>query len=56
MVTGHCYLGGYIGDREAEGSWLEEKIKGWTESVAILAGVAPKHLQSAYSGLQKSLQ
>ena len=28
VVTGHGYLRGYIGDREAEGSWLEAKIKG----------------------------
>ena len=56
VVTGHRYLGGYIGDREAEGVWLEEKIQGWTESVTILARVAHKHLQSAYAGLQKSLQ
>ena len=32
------------------------KIKGWTESVDILAGVAQKHPLSAYVGLQKSLQ
>ena len=56
VVTGHRYLGGYIGDREAEGSWLEANIKGWMESVDILAGVARKHPQSAYAGLQKSLQ
>ena len=56
VVTRHRYLWGYIGDREAEGSWLEAKIKGWTESVAILFGVAQKHPQSAYAGLQKSLQ
>ena len=56
VVTGHCYLGEYIGYREAEGNWLEAKIKGWTESVAILAKVAQKHSQSAYAGLQKSLQ
>ena len=43
LVTGHWYLGGYIGNREAEGSWLEAKRKGWTESVAILAGVAQNH-------------
>ena len=49
-------MGGYIGDREATGSWLVAKIKGWMESVAILAGVAQKHPQSAYAGLQKSLQ
>ena len=56
MVTGHRYLGGYIGDKDAEGRWLAEKIKRWTESVEILAGVSCKHLQSAYAGLRKSLQ
>ena len=35
---------------------MAAKIKGWTESVSILSGVAPKHPQSAYAGLQKSLQ
>ena len=33
-----------------------EKIQGWTESVETLSGVARKHPQSAYAGLQKSLQ
>ena len=33
VVTGQRYLGGYIGDKEAEERWLAEKIKGWTESV-----------------------
>ena len=28
----------------------------WTESVKLLAGVAHKHPQSAYAGLQKSFQ
>ena len=35
---------------------MKENIQGWTESVNILAGVAPKHPQSAYSGPQNSLQ
>ena len=35
---------------------MTEKIKGWTESVKILAWVSRKHPQSAYAGLQKSLQ
>ena len=56
VVTVNRYLGGYIGDREVERSWLKANIKGWTESVTILAGVARKHPQSAYTGLQKSLQ
>ena len=56
LVMGRRYLEGYIGDKEAEGMWLVEKIKGWTESVEILAGVYYKHPQSAYAVLQKSLQ
>ena len=56
VVTGHRYLGGYIGDGEAERGWTKDKIQGWTESVKILTRVAPKHPQSAYAGLQKSLQ
>ena len=55
VVTGHRYLGGYSGDREAEGSWLAAKIKGWTESVEILAGFSQKRLQSTCARLQKSL-
>ena len=56
MVTGNRYLGGFLGNAAAEREWLEEKVQGWKESVAILAGVALKHLKSAYAGLQNSLQ
>ena len=41
---------------EAEGRWLAENIQGWTDSLETLAGVSQKHPQSAYAGLQKSLQ
>ena len=56
VVTGHRYLGGFIGNAAAEREWLKEKVQGWTELVSVLAGVAHKHPQSAYAGLQKSLQ
>ena len=56
IVTGIRYLGGFVGDRSAEDSWLEEKVQGWTELVKTLEEVARKHPQSAYAGLQKSLQ
>ena len=39
-----------------ERSWLKEKNQGWTESIKILSGVAQKHPQYAYAGVQKSLQ
>ena len=28
VVTGHRYLGGFIGDADAERGWLREKIRG----------------------------
>ena len=56
VVTGSCYLGGFAGDREADYRWLAEKVQGWTESAKKMSGVARKHPQSTYSGLQKSLQ
>ena len=56
MVRRHWYLGGFLGRVSADREWLGKKVEGWTESVAILAGVALKHQQSAYVGLQNSLQ
>ena len=56
VVTGHRYLGGFIGGSEAEKKWLAGKVTGWAESVETLVGVSRKHLHSAYAGLQKSLQ
>ena len=56
VVTGSRYLGGFVGEQETEGQWVQTKVSGWAESVCTLAGVAHKHLQSAYAGVQKSLQ
>jgi hypothetical protein len=49
-------LGGFIGDNIALWSWLREKTKNWEEAVADLAKVTPNFPQTAYTGLQKSLQ
>ena len=56
VLTGHHYLGGFIGDREAEERWLADKVTGWAESMETLARVSRNHPQSSYAGLQKSLQ
>ena len=56
VVKGHRYLLGFIGYSEAEKMWLAGKVTGLTELVETLTGVSRKHLQSAYTGLQKSLQ
>ena len=56
VVMGSRYLGGFVGEGKAEKIWLEGKVAGWAESVETLGGVCCKHPQSAYDGLQKSLQ
>ena len=43
VVTGHRYLGVFIGDADAERGWLRGEIRGCAESVKLLAGVAHKH-------------
>ena len=56
VVTGSRYLGGFIGERETEGQWVQKNVAGLADSVRTLAGVACKHPQSAYAVMQKSLQ
>ena len=55
IVTVSRYLGGFVGYRAAEDSWLAEKVQGWTEAVKNLPGVARNHPHTAYAGLQKSI-
>ena len=38
IVTGSRYLGVFIGDEEAEKSWLVGKVEVWAESVGTLVG------------------
>ena len=56
VVAGIRYLGDFIGNRKAEDTWMAEEVQGWEEMAKTLLGFARKHLQSAYVGLQKSLQ
>jgi hypothetical protein len=56
VTTGSQYLGSFIGKDDALHSWLMEKTKSWEEAVGDIAKVAPNFPQTAYSGLQKSLQ
>ena len=39
VVTGIRYLGGYIGEREAEAKWVQGNLEGWADSVRTLTGV-----------------
>ena len=45
------YLGVFIGDRNADNTWLYDKMQEWAELVRTLSGVACKHLQSAYAAM-----
>jgi hypothetical protein len=54
ITTGCRYLGGFVG--EALRSWLEEKVQFWTAAICEITSTSKNFPQSAYSGLQKSLQ
>ena len=43
VVMGSCYLVSFIGDWEAETTWLDGKAKGGSYLVRTLLGVAHKH-------------
>ena len=51
LVTGSCYLRGYIRGAGAQTTWLEENVIGWEEAVNLLAGVVGRHPQAAYYGM-----
>jgi hypothetical protein len=56
VKTGERYLGGFIDEPAAQDEWLDRKIQYWSKAMAGLAVAAAKFPQSAYSGLQRSLQ
>ena len=56
VLTGTRFLGGFVGSPAAQYTWLESKVLAWTEAVNILSDIARYHPQTAYAGLQRSLQ
>ena len=56
VITGHRYLGGYIGNKEEEDGYLHGKVHDWQEATQKLAEVAKIYPQAAYSAMQRSLQ
>lgn len=56
LKTGDRYLGGFVGETSSREEWLKEKISDWTLGIQELASVASWYPQTAYAGLQKSLQ
>lgn len=56
VTMGSHYLGGFIGEAEDLDTWINGKVTDWSDTVAELANAAIGYPQSAYSGLQHSLQ
>ncbi|MGL5814518.1 MAG: reverse transcriptase domain-containing protein, partial [Aeromonas sp.] len=56
ITSGNRFLGGHIGSDTHFTSWLTAKIQTWATAIASLSTAAPRFPQSAYTGLQKSLQ
>jgi hypothetical protein len=56
VVTGSRYLGGFIGSDQDLHAWHEDKVSTWELAIGDLSMAATKYPQSAYTGLQKSLQ
>jgi hypothetical protein len=56
VTTGSRYLGGFIGAPSLRDEWIAEKTTFWASAIGELAGTAKLYPQSAYTGLQRSLQ
>ena len=56
IVTGYRYLGGFVGESQKQTLFIQDRIKNWIAGVDDLARAAVKYPQTAYAGLQKSLQ
>jgi hypothetical protein len=56
LSTGDRFLGGFVGEASTRDEWLKKRISEWVSGVEQLAAVAATEPQTAYAGLQKSLQ
>ena len=56
LKTGDQFLGGFVGEPSTRNQWLKSNISDWVYGVQELAQVAQSYPQTAYAGLQKSLQ
>ena len=56
LLIGIRYMRGFVGKEAAQDQLLAKKVEEWLSLVDITAGVAGKHPQTAYAGMQKYLQ
>jgi len=55
-TTGKRYVGGFIGSEDALRAWIEPKVEDWKFGIERLAAAAVRYPQTAYTGLNRSLQ
>ena len=51
VVTGHRFLGGFLGSRSERDEYVMSKVCKWVEHVDVLAGAAVTQPQLAYAAL-----
>ena len=56
IATVNLYLGVYIGGSCTQAQCLGKKVQDWSGGIWAMVVVTCKHLQAAYSSLQKSIQ
>ena len=56
FVSGHRYLGAYLGPQADLEAWVKPQVEAWSHGVKVLAKIPRRHPQSAYAGLGMSLQ
>ena len=56
IVSGHRYLGGFIGTADTQSAWVNESVEKWTEAVRSMSAVAEHYPQTTFVGMAKSLQ
>jgi len=56
IVTGHRFLGGFVGADSDRDTWLATKTEEWTHQILRLSTACDRFPQFAFCGMQKSLQ
>ena len=56
IVSGHRYLGGFIGDLNQKNTFVQMKVDNWVKHVHVFSDIAAAQPQLAYVAVARSLQ
>ena len=51
VVTGSCYLGGFISEQAVETVWIKNKVQGLTSYLEVMDAVTRQHQKTAHTGM-----